>query len=586
MKRTFTFLLILFLFQVARSQSGYFSVTGNVVDKENKPVVVGNVIALSFKDSTILKGEAFTEGKFKLDGLSDVKFILKITSVGFKEDLQIVQRQSQDSIINAGTITLFPNTDLNEVNVVAKIPLFEKDAEKTMVNVENTVLSTAGTILDVLRKSPGLLVSQSDNVSVFGKGNALIYIDGQLITSNEILKSIPSSDIKSIEIISNPSAKYDANGRAVINIITKKSNLQGYTGNLIQNTWYGKYLMSYSNVRLQYKNKKWLVFAGYGFSAGSSWTSNDYTRGFNNSLGDTVGMINHIFEKNTQTNPHNYRTGVTFTPDSLNTFGFQYNGFFRQSASENNNTNTISENGTDIFSLHTTTHGKSTNINNAATLNYNRKLDTLGGDLNVTAQYANFSSVNVQNILQNTIIGNSSNSQDKRNTGNNTIQILTGQADLNKPINKAWKLELGLKNSYIPKTGKINFENRNSNGDWIADTAYFNGFNYTENVFAQYGQIRYHKNKLSARAGIRGEHTRANGYSFVQNKKVIDRNYYNLFPSAFIGYDFTKDLNAGLVYSSRISRPSYQDMDPHQLYRLPFFHERKSVFTSGVHQRL
>lgn len=562
MNRYFILFFVLISCFSIRSQSGYFSLTGTILDKENKPVPVGNAIALSIKDSSILKGEAFLDGKLKLDGLSESKFLLKITSVGFRENILVITRQSADSIVDAGTVVLSPNTDLNEVEIIAKVPLFEKDAEKTKVNVENTVLSTSGTVMDVLRKSPGLRVDQSDNVSVFGKGIAIIYLDGQLLPSNEVLKSIPSTDIKHIDIISNPSAKYDANGRAVINIITKKNNLTGFTGNVIQNTMYGKYLISYSNIRLQYKNKKWLMFAGYGFNTGKTWSSDHYTRQFSDTSNSKVYMDNRIEQVTKLTSPHNYRAGITYTPDTLNSFSLQYNGFYQVNDVLNTNINDISQNNLLQFALQTSTKGRPILMNNSAALNYTRKLDTSGSDLTTTFQLADFVSDNLQNILQNSSFGTVSTEQNKRNVSHTHIQIFTAQSDLNKAISKNWKVELGLKNSYIPKTSKINFDNYSSTGEWVSDSAYFNGFNYDENVFAAYAQLRYQKNKLSARAGLRGEQTNANGFSYVQNKKVIDRNYFNVFPSAFVGYDFTKDLNFGLVYSSRIRRPTYQDMDP------------------------
>src|SRR5438105_10573328 len=109
---------------------------------------------------------------------------------------------------------------------------------------------------------------------------------------------------------------------------------------------------------------------------------------------------------------------------------------------------------------------------------------------------------------------------------------------------------------------KLNFENYSKLGEWISDPVYFNGYKYSENISAAYSQLQFSKNNINARIGARAEYTKSDGFSKVTGLKVIDREYINLFPSAFFGYDITKDLNTNITYSSRIARPTFQDMDP------------------------
>ena len=270
-KLKFLTLLVCFSFQFSFGQN--FSIQGTVSDANQQPIELGNIILLSIKDSSIIKGDVFLSGQFKISGISENKILLKITSLGFEDYFQSINKNETDTLIDIGVVQLKTNTNLKEVEVVSKLPLFERDGERVKVNVENSVLSNAGTILDVLKKSPTVMIDNNDNVAVFGKGNAIIYLDGQLIASADILKTISSTEIKEIEIISNPSAKYDASGKAVINIITKKNNLEGYNGNLIHNTLYGKNLFTYSGLRFNYKRKKWSTFISYGFPHGKDWSS-------------------------------------------------------------------------------------------------------------------------------------------------------------------------------------------------------------------------------------------------------------------------------------------------------------------------
>lgn len=553
-------LLLCFSFQISFAQN--FSIQGTVTDANKQPVELGNIILLSIKDSSIIKGDVFLSGLFKITGISENKILLKITSLGFEDYFQSINKNETDTLIDIGTVQMKTNTNLKEVEVVSKLPLFERDGEKVKVNVENSVLSNAGTIMDVLKKSPTVMIDNNDNVSVFGKGNAIIYLDGQLIASADILKTISSTEIKEIEIISNPSAKYDASGRAVINIITKKNNLEGYNGNVIHNTLYGKNLFTYSGLRFNYKRKKWSTFISYGFPHGKDWSSDEYFRSIKSNDSTFTVMKNKIETINNQTNSNNYRAGITYHIDSAKSISIQYNGFYSQNKNTISNINDIYKNDIPELAIQTNTTQKPLTINNTANINFTKKLDSLNSEFSATAQYGNFISKSLDDITQQLSIGIYPNIQMKRSTGLNNIQIFTGQMDLNKSFNKKWKLETGLKDSYISNNSKINFENYSSAGEWISDTSYVNGFNYNENILAGYTQLRYSKNKVNARIGLRAEYTKSEGFSKTTNTQVIDREYVNLFPSAYFGYDFTKDLNTSITYSSRINRPSFQDMDP------------------------
>ena len=556
------FLSILFFFIFQYSFADNFTIVGKVIDSNNKPVELGNVVVLSSKDSSIIKGDLFMSGEFKLIDISETNFILKITSIGLQDYFQLVKKENSDSLLDVGTIQLKTNTNLKEIEIIAKTPMFEHDGEKVKVNVENSALSSAGTVLDVLKKSPTVMIDNSDNVSIFGKGNALIYIDGQQIASNDILKTISSTEIKEIEIIANPSAKYDAAGKAVINIITKKNNLEGYSGNVIQNTLYGKELFTYTGLRFNYKRKKWSTFLSYGFPHGKIWNSDEYYRKIKSNDSTTTEMKNKLYTINNQTNANNYRAGLTYSIDTSKSISLQYNGFYNLNRNTIANINDVSKNGIPAVSIGTYTVQKPRLVNNSANINFTKKLDTLGSEFTATGQYGNFISKSLDEIKQEISLGINPDIQNKRSTGLNNIQIFTGQVDLNKSFNKKWKLESGLKNSYITNNSEINFENYSSTGEWISDTSYVNGYKYSENILAGYSQLRYSKKKVNFRAGIRGEYTKTNGVSKVTGSNIINREYFNIFPSAYFGYDFTKDLKTGITYSSRITRPSFQDMDP------------------------
>jgi hypothetical protein len=547
---------------ITKSQQSNITIKGKAVSSEKETIEFGNIIALSVKDSSMIKGGPFENGIFKLENLPNDTLLIKITSVGFDDYLQIVKKSEDDTIIDIGEIVLPLGKSLKEVTITAKIPLFEMDGEKVKVNVENTSLNNAGNALDVLRRSPGVQVNSSDLVTVFGKGTAIIYLDGMLISTVDILKSLPSTDIKSIEIINNPSAKYDAGGRAVINIITTKNNLQGYNGNIIQNTLYIKSLFSYTGLRFNYTRKKWTTNISLGTSKGGQWNSDIYKRKYKTKDTLNVEMLNSIYDTQKFTNVYYYRAGLNYRPDSLTTIGLQYNGFYDSKNTLSENNNSVLADNISQYKLNTSTNGRPITSNNSISANYNRKLDTIGSELFIAAQYGTFNIKNTSNIKQLTQINNIYSSSEKRNINNNSINIIGAQADLTKAFNKKWKLETGLKESYISKTSNITFETLDKNSQWVSDSAYKNGFIFNENILAGYAELRYKKNKFNSRIGIRSEITQSKGFSNSLNQSIINRNYINYFPSAFVGYDFNKDLTTSLTLSSRINRPTFQDLDP------------------------
>ena len=468
----FFIVLVFCSLQPLVAQTISFSVKGKANFEKDKVVEFGNVIALSLKDSTIIKGAPFQNGEFKLDGLVKDSFLLKISSIGYKDYIKPVYRLTNDTLIDVGQIVLLIDNTLSEVTVVAKTPLFEMDGEKVKINVEQTSLSSVGNALDVLKRSPGVLVSSSDAVTIFGKGAPMIYLDGMQISSVDILKSIPSAEIKSIEIINNPSAKYDAGGRAVINIITIKKNLEGYNGNIIQNTLYIKSLFSYTGLRLNVTKKKWSVNASIGTTMGEQWSSDLYNRTYKLQDTITVQMNNSIYDIQRHTNMYYYRAGVNYRLDSTSTIGFQYNGFYNARNDVSENINNISQDSIEQYILKTSTKTKPLSINNNFTANYTKRFDTLGTELFIAAQYGDFNIKNIANINQETSFGGLMTNLEKRNTNQNNINIISAQIDFIKVFNKKWKLESGIKETYISKASDIKFENYQSNDRWVSDPNY------------------------------------------------------------------------------------------------------------------
>ncbi|MBL7917593.1 MAG: TonB-dependent receptor family protein, partial [Bacteroidia bacterium] len=301
--------------------------------------------------------------------------------------------------------------------------------------------------------------------------------------------------------------------------------------------------------------------ARYGTFNGYDWDSETYDRSYKANDTTAINMHNYIYTKYQFLSTHYYSGGIDYKVDSVTTISAAYNGFHNLGRNVVTNENTISENAALSSELSTATETKPLRINNNGNFSFLRKLDTLGSELFFASQYGQFSTNSISEITQAFENNLLYNQQQKRNRSKSDIKLITAQLDYTKHFNKKIQLDLGVKESFVKREGELNLENF-SNGVWLTDARYFSGFNFSENIIAGYAEARCNSGKINLRAGLRAEHTDTYGFSRTLDSVVADRNYFNVFPSAFVGYNFTKEITMGLNYSSRIHRPSYQDMDP------------------------
>jgi hypothetical protein len=234
---SFTFLFCLVILPLYSQNIN--TISGKVINNANEPPF-GNAVLLSVKDSSFIKGTRFEDTTFVLSDINHPSVLLKFSALSFLDTIIKIDYKGQTHI-DMGTITMKLNrNELAAVTVVGKVPLIKTNADGTIeVNVAKTVLSASSSVIEILSKSPNI-IENNGQLSVFGKGEALIFLNGRQIT-NERLSSIPVSQIIKIEIIANPSAKYDAEGKAVINIITKQKGEEGIMGTASQQLTYSDF---------------------------------------------------------------------------------------------------------------------------------------------------------------------------------------------------------------------------------------------------------------------------------------------------------------------------------------------------------
>lgn len=572
------FNVVSILISVSTFSQDTSSVKGVVYDNSSKPLAAATVSLLVAKDSSLYKAAVSdNEGTYQFENVKAGSYLVQITSINFNTwySSKFELQGSSYSVPVAALTTA--DKKLKDVVVVAPgKPMIEVRADRTVFNVENSISATGSNALELLQKSPGVTVDKDDNISMKGKNGVRIYIDGKPTPMAgadlaAYLKSVQSSDIEAIEMIENPSAKYDASGNAgIINIRFKKNKKFGTNGSVSVGANQGVYSSYNTSVSLNYRNKKVNVFSNISGNKGRGENYNYIYRTQNDSIYDQ-NTINFNRYKGA-----NVKAGVDYFINSKNTIGGMYNGNINNwnwqssgqtviSAVSSKLPEQILKAGNNVLS-----HRNNHNIN----LNY-RFADTAGHELNIDADRGFFNSrgnswqpniyydANTVKVLRERIFAN--------NTPTN-IDIYTAKADYEQNLFKG-KLGVGAKFSLVNTDNTFDFFNV-INNEKQQDRERSNRFTYTEKVSAAYANYNRTFKKFSIQAGLRAEQTKSDGILNAKNRNTMDdtteavkRSYLDFFPGAAIGYTLSPKHQFNINYSRRIDRPRYQDLNPFE-YKL------------------
>lgn len=550
----------------------YFSVgaqtsriIGYVVNTNKKPVEYFHAVLLSPTDSSVLRGGAFIDGKFEFTKEKTGTYLLQLSSVGYQtyhKKLKVTDEQS----IDLGTIQL-ESLNLKEVNVTALRPSFRMEKDKFVMRVENSSLSDLGTSIDVLRQTPMVLVDAENNLIVAGKDNTIVYVDGRKINSQQELEMINSKDIKKIEVITNPSAKYDASGQSVINIITKKSGLLNGISTIVKTEMLiGRRIQAFENITLGYKQDGLTIFGNYGYRFGKSKSFESFVREI---IPTPVNRTTTDYHTTflSDYNSHDYRLGFRYKMNEKHSLGAQLNGWYDKTTYESKTRNKYSIDKVPGITQ-TNIRYVPDNLQNSYNLSYDYTPDSLGQKLSVLLDVTRYSTNNNEEIEE---IDNGKANSNRMNN-NSDYDIYSAKVDYSLPIaSQHAKLELGGKYSHI-SDGSSSYFSTLINGEWQVQERYINTHNYKESLSALYATIEKKINKLTINAGVRWEYINSNGNNGTTT--IIDTTYSRFFPSASLNYTFSENLSLTLNYSKRISRPSYNSLNPTIIYVDKYFYRQ------------
>ena len=552
---------------VSFAQSG--NITGKVVDDQQRAVPYANVLLLKAADSTFVKGAVSEEnGEILFAEISSGTYLIKASFVGFKESYSN-PFELKDQIRIPDLILQENSEALDAVTVNYRKPTVDRRVDRIVFNVENTAISS-GTTFDILQRTPGVIVNQGQ--LLVKNRPAQVYInDRKVYLTNEelqqLLEGFAGVNVKSVEVITTPPARYDAEGGAILNIVTSKNLSIGYKGSINASNTVG-IKPKYNAGTSQYYKTDWLnAFASYNFNSRFDVKTDEGFVQFYNPNGSEKATWEDLFQRETRTISHSLNTILDFTLSETEMLSFTANILHTPKANSDisGRTETYNPQG-QLDSLYTTQSRLENQRDNLLfNLNYEKQLGENGATLSANANYIDYTDDQMQSVATRYFgsQGNLINSNVFNTIPTQKSQIYTGQLDYSGNLGK-WSFEAGAKYSGINSESRQEFFNTAGNVS-DADAILNDNFDYTEGIYASYFSFAKDWEKWSFKAGLRGEYTDANGNSRTLGV-VNTQEYLELFPTAYLMYAAADNHSFALDYSRRIDRPRFQSLNPYRYF--------------------
>lgn len=556
------FFLILITNQIVYAQD--YEVSGTVKSSTNDVIPFANVLLLSATDSTLIKGASADEnGVFILKNVKAETYYIQASYVGKLSNYTPIA-VSKD--VNIGSLIIEEEiAELEEVVVVSKKPTVERKPDRLIFNVENTTVSQ-GNSWDILKRTPGVIVSQ-DELQIKNQA-ATIYLNNRKVqlSSNEVknlLEGFSGSNIKSIEVIANPPAEYEAEGGPVLNIVTSKNIIPGYKGSMNGNftqAFYPKYALGTSHY---YKTNKLNVFANYSISPRKEIKKDDSKANFVTNNNALYAIWDTKFQRITKSQTQNATFIVDYDFDVKNTLNLTSNLSYSPNKTYSNTLESLIQNAQQQLdsTLNTNSNLANNNTNLAIDLSFKHKLAKEGASLTFNGHYTTFNEDQYQGVYSNYFLpnGNLSSVFNFSTDAKQDIQIYTGQVDFVMPIDEV-RFEAGAKASTIKSNSGIDFYTI-LGANQTLNTSLSDNYEYDENIWAGYASTLRDWENWSLKLGLRGEYTNALGTSNSLNTNTT-QNYFELFPTLFVLHSLSENHSFSFDYSRKLERPRYDDLNP------------------------
>ncbi|NRB53073.1 MAG: TonB-dependent receptor [Saprospiraceae bacterium] len=530
----------------------------------------GNLMLLHPSDSSVITGIFFVEGDFEIQNLQQWPLIVKLTSLEFAERVFLVDQQPTHNLLDLGLIPVeSPFWELEAITISGKKPSYRQRPNGTVeIPVANTVLAASNSLAEVLSRTPEIQFDDEGNLSILGKGTATIYLDGQRVLLNQVSTIVPAN-IESIEIIRNPSAKYDAAGGAIIHIHTQTGQLEGRQLQWLQNAEYSSYAgsKSFSSANVKWAAKRLSIDGFYTFERGRDEFLKITTRDRTDQDIFFSSRVNIRWREFTdQLSRYGMGTQYNFKPGTY--VSIAYKGSFQMRGGTIDATNHIID-GQSKGQYESNTDQDVEEQTHLYSYNYQQTLDTLGSFLFIGGQYSTFAE-NLNNpITESSIEDQSSTQRQLLQQEDRAIDIATAQLDYTQFLSSHLQLEAGLRGSFIQNSSVANFQIAQDDGTYELSKRWSNIFGYQEKVGAAYLSLDGNfTEKWNYQLGLRAEYT---DYQIDVNQGAsIADQYWKYFPNLMLSYQWSENYRSSLNFSSRMDRQPYNRLNPGLIYQDPY----------------
>jgi outer membrane receptor protein involved in Fe transport len=557
---------------ITNTNSPVGKVSGYLFDAQTKQIIeYGNVVIFRAKDSTMINGTVTDpQGKFTLDNLPFGIYYLKTSFIGYASKYIDSIRVNPKSIeVDLGKIFLDEQSiELGNVLVTGQKEMIINNLDKKVINVEKDLTSTGGSAVDVVGNIPSITVDLDGNVSFRGNQNITILIDGKpsaLVgaSNSDILNSIPASSIESIELVTNPSARYDPDGSSgILNIILKKRIDGGLNGALSVNAGTGDKFNG--SINLNYRIPNFNFFTSFDSRIMNNENSGNSFR--TNYIDNSTSYLSQVNNGAFKFSSNNINVGLDYLLDDFNTFSFSYRfrkfGADSDGLVENTNLNSFNE-LTNYFERSSVADRNMGGSN--YTLSYRRTFQTKGSELTTDIIMGDFAMDRNEEIVQTNFDTNLNpvNNELQRGLSDNSNQQWTIQSNYVNPIDGFGRIETGFKISLKDLNSKNDYEYFDpATSTWSGDPLQKTDFDYKENIYAVYGIYSNNINKFQYQIGLRAEQANVDGSEAVTTTS-FSKNYFALYPTVHLVQVLPDDQEVQLSYSRRVERPNNRQLNPY-----------------------
>lgn len=569
-------------------------ITGSLSDEKNNWVEYAAVSILRLSDAVQVKGTMTdTTGRFTFTDIPEGQYFISINFMGYQPHKSKGFTYNGNHL-DLGILSLKSESVqmLRTVTITAQKPLIEQEIDRMVLNVENSILAEGHNALELLEKTPGVTVDNEGAVSLKGRSGTTVLINGKLTYLSgkdlaNLLKGTNSSVVSKIEVMSNPSSKYDAAGNGgIINIVMKKNTATGFNGSVTLNGGSSRNARYGGGTSLNYRSEKMNAYGNYTYGYRGETEYLDFTRNFYvNATSLVTGKPDRTSLQHTKTNEplhtHNFRAGIDYFLNAKNTFGLLINGNSGKYTHDSQTGNLLKDN----ISLMTMSDALSHNYDQQSwenityNLNFVHKFNNAGHELSADVDYsanAFTSKLNLDTRYKDISGMNNDKISYRKGFVPSVTDVYVAKVDYSYPFNKNGKIESGLKSSFVESDNNLRYDTLLSN-QWVNDAGSSNHFRYNEQIHAGYLSFQKDYKMFSIQGGLRGEYTQTRGHQ-ITSDSLVNRSYFQLFPSLFVTKPIGEHNKIQMSYSRRIQRPGYDDLNPFRVFRDPFLFYQGNPF--------